>query len=433
MKERLIAISVLILLSACADLGTRPPAAVPEGESRYLIDPRIGFTAATPAVEKRFVSAWRAFQTGDPATARRRFAELAASNPTYLPAVLGEAAVAIREGRLDEARALVDRVRQRSDRYTAADVYAAEIAFAEQQARRAYDLYRDVADRPDAPPVVRERLAEIETRLFDELMQAARADSTGGSADLLREALLIRPGANDARLLLAQRLIGQRAFEEAKRIIEPVLSSPDFDQTPVQETMAEIDVGRERYEEAIARYDRLARRERDPRFRRRLDEIKVQWSAANMPPQFRAALESEAITRADFSVLLYWKVSGVRFAQNLAAPQIAIDVAEVPGRDELIRAIALGVFTVDPVTRRVDPYRPVTAATFTRMVARVLTARGAQCARGVPSDPSELLRAQRILAACGISDPIFSAPAENPVSGQTAAAVFEQVEKALGQ
>jgi hypothetical protein len=97
----------------------------------------------------------------------------------------------------------------------------------------------------------------------------------------------------------------------------------------------------------------------------------------------------------------------------------------------LIRAIALGVFSVDPVTRRVDPYRPVNAAAFTRMVARVLTARGAACARGIPSDPSELARAQKILAACGVTDPVFHAPADDVVTGTTAAAVFEQVEKAL--
>jgi thioredoxin-like negative regulator of GroEL len=320
-QHRLIAIAILILLSAaCADVSTPPPVAVPEGESRYLIDPRIGFAPGTPAVEKRFATAWRSFARGNLADARRRFADLASKNPTYLPAVLGQASVAIREARLDEARALVDRVRERSDRYTAADVHAAEIAFAEQQTRRAYDLYRDVADRTDAPPIVRERLAEIETRLFDELMQAARADSAGQSPELLREALLLRPGSNEARILLTQRLIAQRQFEEARRILDPVLNSAQFDQTPVQEAMAEIDVGRGRYQEAIARYDRLARRERDPRFRRRLDEIKGQWSAANMPPQFRDALESDAITRADLSVLLYWKVSSVRFAQNLAAP-----------------------------------------------------------------------------------------------------------------
>ena len=65
------------------------------------------------------------------------------------------------------------------------------------------------------------------------------------------------------------------------------------------------------------------------------------------------------------------------------------------------------------------------------MVARVLTARGAVCARGVPSDPNELARAQKILAACGVTDAVFTAPGDDVVTGRTAAAVFEQIEKAL--
>jgi hypothetical protein len=77
------------------------------------------------------------------------------------------------------------------------------------------------------------------------------------------------------------------------------------------------------------------------------------------------------------------------------------------------------------VTRRVGPGAPVTAASLTRITARLLALRGAECARGLPqNDPS------RILAACGITDPAL-AGSEMPVSGRTAAAVMEQVDRAL--
>ena len=42
----------------------------------------------------------------------------------------------------------------------------------------------------------------------------------------------------------------------------------------------------------------------------------------------------------------------IRFAQNVPTPPIAIDIADIPGRDEVIRAMALGIYPVDPVTRR---------------------------------------------------------------------------------
>ena len=150
-----------------------------------------------------------------------------------------------------------------------------------------------------------------------------------------------------------------------------------------------------------------------------------------MPPQFTAALESPGITRADFAVLLYWTVSSVRFAQNVGAPTIAIDINDdVPGREEIIRAIALGVYDVDPVTRRVSPGRLITISSLSRLAARVLTLRGANCTRGIAPDPPES-RVTRILAACGIVDPSVGMLPDDPVSGRTAAALLERVERAL--
>src|SRR5437762_8009107 len=102
-----------------------------------------------------------------------------------------------------------------------------------------------------------------------------------------------------------------------------------------------------------------------------------------MPPQFQRAAETEELTRADFAVLLYWKVASIRFAQNLGTPPIAVDIFDVLGREEIIRAIALGILQVDPVTRRVGPNTPLTASALTRIAARVLNVRGAACAHGI--------------------------------------------------
>ena len=138
-----------------------------------------------------------------------------------------------------------------------------------------------------------------------------------------------------------------------------------------------------------------------------------------MPPAFRAALDSPAITRADLAILLYWTVPSVRFAQNLATPPIAIDIADLTGRDEIIRAMAIGLYDVDPVTRRVNPLRPVTAARFSLALARVLALRGASCARGVPTD--------KVLATCGVNDPLTMMPPDATVMGRDAEKYLEEV------
>ena len=224
-------------------------------------------------------------------------------------------------------------------------------------------------------------------------------------------------------MLLVQRLVAAKSFDEARRELDPLLNTGEVDSPQVQEALAEIDAGRGRYQEAIVRFDRLARRTRDERYTRRLTEIKEAFSAANMPPHVQRALGTAAITRADLATLLYWNVNAVRFAQNIGTPQIAVDIGDVEGREEMIRAIAIGLYEVDPVTRRVGPHRNVTAATFARQLARLLTLRGASCARGATD-------AGKVLSACNITTPTAADP-DALVSGGDAVKAIRQVDAAL--
>lgn len=414
--------AVAVVVAACAS--APPPVVEPQGEARFLVDPRIGWKVpTTPAIDKAFDEAWRYAMAGNFVTARERLAKIRSRNPGYAPALLAEAAIAMREDRLSDARAITGQLLQEDPDYTAAAVYQAELDIADSQIRSAYDRYRAIAARPDAPAIANERIAELQTRVFDQLYSAALAASDTEAVRLLREALVINPAATAARVTLVQRLVAQRKFDEARRELDPLLSSGEADRTEVQEALAEIDVGKGRFQQAINRYERLVRRDSDGRYARRLAEVKERFAQENMPPQYSRAVEADAITRADLAVLLYWKVTAVRFAQDVPAPPIAIDIAEAPGREELIRAIALGIFQVDPITRRVSPFAPVTTTSLARTAGRVLTLRGASCARGIGDTA-------RVLAACNVPDPIL-AGADMPVSGRVAATVVDQLERAL--
>ncbi|HET7433090.1 MAG TPA: tetratricopeptide repeat protein [Thermoanaerobaculia bacterium] len=418
-RNLLLLMAVLLMAARCATTTPPPPMVTPEGEDRFVIDPRTGFEGTvTPQTAQNFENAWRYLLAGNYTEAHRRLAEIAAKDPQYLPATLAEAAIDIREGRLDVARDTVAQIVRNNPTYTAARVYEAEIALRGNDARRAYDIYNALATQPNAPPTAAERVAELRTRLFQDVFTQAQTATGPASTELLREALELDPASSSARVLLVQRLVAQKDFDAARRELDPLLATTRVDQPEVQEALAEIDAGRGRYQEAIVRYDRLARRTKDPRYNQRLDEIKERWSAANMPTQYQAALESEAITRADFAVLLYWIVPNIRFAQNLATPPIATDVADVAGREEVIRAMAIGLYDVDPVTRRVSPMRPVTTTSLQRLIPRLLSLRGAACARGVPQD--------QIVSACGIQLP---QGADLPVSGATAKALLESLGK----
>jgi len=415
------------IFTRCASAPTpvaAPPA--PQGDERFLLDPRIGYeTQASPATAKRFDEAWRSILLGDFGTARQQLDELLAKDPRYAPAQLAQASILIRHGTMDGAIPIVDRLLAKFPRYTAAEMYAAEIAIRQNRTRDAYERYRALQADPGALPLAGERLAGLRTTLFGELYAAAAVARDEEAVRLLREALALSPSSSPARILLVQKLVAQRKYDEARTELDPVLNTADVDRTEVQEALAEIDISRGRYEAAIARYDRLSKR--DPRFAARFDEIKGKYAEANMPAQFRRAIESDAVTRGDLAVLMYWKVASVRFASNIAAPPIATDIGDTPGRDEIVRAMALGIYQVDPVTRRVGPYSPVTAGALSRTASRLLTMRGATCTRGVGNDP------QKVLAACAIVDPTLGAGVDAPVSGRVAASVMEQVDRAIAR
>jgi tetratricopeptide (TPR) repeat protein len=410
-------------LAACTSTTPPPPQVTPVGDDRFLIDPRTGYGAASPQTEQRFEAAWRYILAGNELEARKRIAEIRLKDPQYAPAILAEAAIEMRAGNLDAAAGPITTARRSAPEWIAPLAYEAELAYRRNDARTALQLYRDLASRPGAPAVVTERVDLLQTRLFDELLTTALNAPDAEAVRLLREALAYNPGAMDARVHLASRLVRLRQFEEARRELDPVLNTGDVDRPAVQEILAEIDAGRGRYQEAIVRYERLARRTKETRYNERLEQIKEEWSMANMPPQFRQALESPAVTRGDFAILLYWLVPSVRFAQNLGSPPIAIDIENVSGREEIIRAITIGLFDVDPVTRRVSPGRIVPASRLAHNLARLLVLRGAPCARGVSHDGA--------LAACGVADPSITVPADATVSGRELAKVLAQVAKAM--
>ena len=422
-SKTLLLLAFALVAASCTTPDKPAPVVTPEGGDRFLIDPRIGYAAPVPpTIDARFETAWRWTVAGDEAEAQRRLAEILLKNPDYAPATLAGAAIDIRAGRYDTARATVAEALARNPNWTAARVYEAEIAYREKQTRAAYDLYTALAADTNAPSFVAERIEELRGVMFSDLLGAAQTASDAEAVRLLREALALNAGATDARILLAQKLVAQRQFDAARTELDPILNTA-ANRPEVQEMLAEIEVGRGRYQEAIIRYDRLARSTNDARYARRLEEIKVEWSAANMPAHYRAALSSPSITRTELATLLYWTVPQVRFAQNLPTPPIAIDIENVGGREETIRAIALGLYDVDPVTRRVSPHRQVTASRLSAHLARVLQLRGASCARGIPSD--------RVLTSCAVTDPLAGRTPDAPITGQEAVAALQQVAKAM--
>jgi len=431
-RNILFLLAAVLVVASCAPTQAPPPVVTPSGEERYLIDPRAGFSDMVPVkVDRRFDQAWHFHLAGNDVEARHMLDEIALRNPNYFPAQMALAAIDIRADQFDAAADRIERVKALAgDNYLPPFIYEAEIAIRRQDTRTALNIYRALAQRERPPAIVAERVSQLENAMFNELFTAAKTANDAEAIAYLREALTIQRNAPDVRVMLVQRLVAQKQFDEARRELEPLIST-DPGRNEVQEALAEIDLGRGRFEDAVKRYERLSARTRDPRYAQRLEQIKSEWSSQNIPAYVHEAGQTESLSRADFAVLLYWTVPSIRFAQNLNTPPIAIDVADVAGRDEVVRAIAIGLYEVDAVTRRVSPGRPISASRLTILTARVLALRGAPCARQIPYERDELARAQKILAACGIADPAAGVPAETPATGAMARAALEQVAKVL--
>ncbi|HUF18433.1 MAG TPA: tetratricopeptide repeat protein [Thermoanaerobaculia bacterium] len=417
-----------LIVSGCGTADTPPPS-TPIAFDDLAVDPRIGFTGPVPSrsVTRGFDTALRDIRAGRLTEAERRLSGIAERNPEYLPAQTALAAVALREANPDRAQSLIDRVLERQPDFLAARILEAEIAGARDDLERAFTLYRDLIGREDFPATSRPRHAHFQQRWFERLFnQAVGERDIERSIALLRDSLTVMPEARAARQLLVDKLIETRKFDDARRQVQPLMDPSQPSPPEVEAALAEIDVGKGRYQEAIERLEPLARD--DPgRYAARLEAVKQRWSESNMPPRYHNALASPSITRAELAVLMYWKVPFVRFAQNLTQPPIAIDIAEVEGREEFVRALALRLYQVDPVTRAAVPYRTVGSAGFLRLAGRLLTLRGIPpCAEGAQDD-NDLAQAVKMLRACGAPLGSWNASSDMTVSGKRAGEVLDAI------
>jgi tetratricopeptide (TPR) repeat protein len=414
-------IGLLIFLQGCV---TAP--SVSTGELPLLIDPRLGFDGpSTDALDKKLAAAWKKLSSGQIDAADKAFASLATKHPGYAPATVGRAVVALSKGQVDLAERYVEKAADPGSSYFAAEAYRAEVALARDLTEDAWRNYKRISELPGAPTIISTRLESVTDSWFDELV--ARAQAAGNEADriaLLSEAVEVRPRSDATRIALARALADARQWDRARDEVGVLLDRGLADNPDVQRTLAELDASSGRYQDAIVRLERLVQRYPGRGHEARLSEIKFDYMRANLPPRYHRALAAQAITRADLAILAYWHVSLVRFAGVSESP-IAVDIASTSGRDEIVRALGLGLLTVDSATRAFGPDVTVTSRAFLNLLGRLARlAPVPACAGGLAGTEG--------MTACGVD---LSAYLEDPnatVSGARAVETLNAVDRFLG-
>jgi tetratricopeptide (TPR) repeat protein len=425
------ALLALAVLAACSTVPQPTPPGTGAATRVFELDPRLGWTPPAGAVATSDATAFERavadLAAGRRARGQQRLAEIERQSPAFAPSRLARGALALEEGDLARATPLIEAAAKSQPRWTAAEFYLARVETERGDLEAAAGRLRAIAS-PGAPPVIAARLAEVETRLFERFYQAAAGAPPATAIESLRKALSVRPDSSAARLLLVQNLLATRNFTQARMEIDPLLRAPGADAPEVQQALAEIEAGRGQYEEAIERYERIVRAAPRPEYSARLEAIKQEYASANMPPRFRSAAASPELTRAELATLVYWTVSGVRFGRPPAEPAIAVDIAGAEAREEIVRAIAFGLFPVDPLTRRVYPDRTMTAANAARVLVRVLSiTANPPCL--ADADTSQLAGTASALAACGIDTSGLRGDPNAPVSGTWALGALRSLDR----
>jgi tetratricopeptide (TPR) repeat protein len=356
-------------------------------------------------------------------------------DPELAPArvLLGQAQLVARD--LGAARDTLAPVVARHPEYLAAGMAAARAGELLGDLPAAYAIVRRLAP---GSPLALERAGALHGRAVDIVAQRTHDAVRRGRLDEARTHLAtLREWAAGERTTLEAALAVARAAGERREELAAVrglLASGSPDPALV-ERRGELELAVGDPGVAIEIFTDLARRHPgELRYSDSLDLAKFRWRAGNLPTAVRELLDRPELTRADFAVLLYWLVPGVR-AGVASSARIATDILDHPQRQEIVRVVNLQLMDVDEALRRFEPQHRVRRVQALRALLRVLqrapTAPSCVAALEGNTTPSREAICAAAAACRLLTKPPDCLP-EAGVSGAEASAWIQRTQSLLG-
>ena len=406
-------VAAALLCAGCASRGPAPVAGprVDRELLPYLLPPSSGFAApGDDELLRRVDAAYQAkLLDGDVAAAEAAAAAVLAANSAFAPAEVLGAQARLVAGDVEGARAALAPVIARHADYAAAQLAAGRAAELAGDVAAAYASYRRIAT---AQPVALERAGELHARAVAAV--AAQVEDAIGRArlDEARERLatLVEWAPEDQATLEASMGLARAAGDRRAELkaVRGLLASARAVEKAGDEALLErrgeleLEVGQP--SAAIEVFEALARRHPDvPRHAEQVELAKFRWRVANLPGDVGRLVDAAELSRADFAVLLFWLVPGVR-AARVSEPHIASDIFEHPRRQEIMRVVNLQLMDLDETQRRFNPGWRVHRAQALRALERVLqrAPRPPSCVAAIGGNPSPSREtACAVAAACG--------------------------------
>ncbi len=393
----------------------------------YLLPPSTGFHAPTDSELLRSLdTAFQSKLLAADASGATAAAEAAlAVDPGFAPAEVlrGQARLVARD--LPAARALLDPVVARQPDYTAAALAAARAAELAGDPMAAYEAYRNLGS---ALPLALERAGDLRAAAIAAASAQVEDAVARGRLDVARSALAtLRDWAPDDQATLEAAMGVARASGDSREELEAVrdlLATARSGDQALLERRGELELAVGQPSAAIEIFEELARRHPDePRHAEQVERAKFRWRVVNLPADVQRLVDSPELSRADYAVLLYWLVPGVR-AAVVSSPHIASDILEHPQRQEIMRVVNLQLMDLDEALRRFNPDSKVHRLQALRALERVLqrTQPVPSCVAGIEGNPVPSREAVCTTAvACGFLPEAADCLPEAGVAGSEAA------------
>jgi tetratricopeptide (TPR) repeat protein len=284
--------------------------------------------------------------------------------------------------------------------------------------RDALDAYRDAASVAPGEARYRERVVELRASYVTTLHAEAESALERVDLAMARRAALalveVAPESPAGYHVLASAAEAEGMLEDAWAAAQKAHARAPAD-AALTESLAALALRTSRFAEAEALYGALAKG--DPSLREKQTAARLEFQVQNLPAAARKAVAAPRITRAQFAALLFMLVPEVASARVPQGGDVAVDVVDRPERAPLVKAIALGFFSVARGTHLVGADTPVFRSEMPghlRRLAALLGTRDEACFL----EPSSL-------ATCGILPETTS----RQVSGREA---FAAIDATLG-
>ena len=362
--------ALLLLAVACASPPERPRAGFrwPDGWP----DPTA--ECADPAMGKggrgELAALSTALRAGRLGEAERRWRDLGGGRrPVPEPVVLAGAEIAFL--RQDAAESVARSGAGREGECWALRFVRAEGKAATGDLEGAWGTIRSIRGEEAERPAVRESRERIGAARIESQVRVVDAGIAAGNLDEARKLagrlVIEHPRSRLGYLAAARVALASRDVDAALAVLGQGLAVLPADRELLSASV-ESAAGAGRWQEALDAAEALAKV--DPSTAPKLEAIRAKWSMANAPEGVRRAAETTRLSRLDLAVLLWWQVPEIR-SIPVDEPPIASDVLDRPEKAYIIRALALGLWNVDPVSHAAKPETAVGRRELAGMLARL--------------------------------------------------------------